>query len=107
MRLRLMKAALVTFAAAALLAACNKSESQGGSEQPPVTGRGSGEQGDTGGNGKVYDRGGPPGSANPSRQKPGSGRIDQGGGATSGGPIDNSVPTNSSGSATGATKSGS
>lgn len=81
-----------------ILVGCGRNGSGGGGDQPEGTGTGrsDGRHGDVGGNGKVYDRGGPPGSPNPSSQQPGSGRIDQGGGKTAGGPIDNSVPTTNS-----------
>ncbi len=82
---------------AVLLIACRRQNDNGGTgsgDNTPAIGRGAGTGGDTGGNGKVYDRGGPPSSGNPSSQKQGSGRIDTGGGATAGGAINNSVPTN-------------
>jgi hypothetical protein len=88
-----MKVSVVLLMGTLFLTACNK-DNQGGADNPPVTGRGNGQDGNTGGNGKVYDRGGPPDSANPSMQKPGSGRVDQGGGTTGGGKIDNSISTN-------------
>ena len=77
---------------------CSRNDSGGGGDQPEgtSTGRGDARHSDVGGNGKVYERGGAPDSANPSSQQPGSGRVDQGGGKTAGGPIDNSVPSTNS-----------
>jgi hypothetical protein len=78
-----------------LWAGCNRQSGQGGSQgdNPPVTGRGSGEHGDSGGNGKVYDRGGPPNIVN--SHDPGTGRVDKGGGPTTGLPPSSSTATNS------------
>jgi hypothetical protein len=88
-----MKRLFMVCAVAAVLTGCNQNQ---GSSNDNSTGRGVGSAGDTGSNGKVYDRGGPPDSDHPGSQKIGSGRIDRGGGQTAGGAIDNSVPANTS-----------
>jgi hypothetical protein len=60
-----------------LLAGCNRQDNQGASDEGNL-GRGTNVSGHVGGNGKIYDRGGG------TNQTPGSGRIDQGGGLTTG-----------------------
>src|SRR5436190_552518 len=53
------------------LTGCDKQSNQGGTDRDnnaPVTGRGSGEQGHSGGNGKPYDRGGISVTSNGSNQ---------------------------------------
>ncbi len=71
-----MKTKFIYLAFMLLLAGCNRPADQGAAEST-ATGRGTNSGGDVGGNGKVYDRGKAVGP-------PGSGRLDQGGGVTSG-----------------------
>ncbi len=100
-----MKIHFILLTAAALFVGCNRDDAHGGagaSAGPPVTGRGTGH-GDVGGNGKVYDRGEPTNDPNAESYKPGSGRLDQGGGATAGGAVRNSWGTNSGNGTAGAT----
>ncbi|HLH56130.1 MAG TPA: hypothetical protein VKY92_21190 [Verrucomicrobiae bacterium] len=91
---RLTRTGVILVFSSFVIAGCNRDNGRGGStdNNSTVTGRGTGEHGDSGGNGKPYDRGGPP---NISRSEtPGSGRIDQGGGPTTGEPPKSETSTN-------------
>ena len=89
-----MKSTLIVLTAGALLVGCNKASNQGGTPEDNNlhAGRGSGEQIDTNGNPVAARRPGPP-DVNYS-DKPGSGRIDQGGGATAGSKPESMPSTN-------------
>ena len=91
-----MRAAIILLLAAVAVGCDRREGGAGDQDKAPVTGRGTGQKGDPGGKGRVYERGGPPESSNPTSQQPGSGRVDEGGGKTSAGPIDNSVPDTNS-----------
>ena len=89
-----MKFALVVLVSGMLLVGCNKASNQGGTPEDNNlhAGRGSGEQIDTNGNPAPARRPGPP-DVNYS-DKSGSGRIDQGGGATAGSKPESTPSTN-------------